>query len=144
MLQGALEWESWSSESAPVATGASLEEAEACIREAINFHLDGLGQDGMPIPLPSSHVEYLELVDWAGRAIRADKRGAIPSLIPPILNWLGVDPGRYLHHMGGKSKLTQHITAIGPLDRLQALAKKMGQSFLKGNGLARQLYRARH
>jgi len=117
-----------------------LEEAEACIREAINFHLDGLGQDGMPIPLPSSHVEYLELVDWAGRAIRADKRGAIPSLIPPILNWLGVDPGRYLHHMGGKSKLTQHITAIGPLDRLQALAKKMGQSFLKGNGLARQLY----
>jgi len=56
----------------------------------------------------------------AGRAIQADKRGAIPS---PILNRLGLDPGRYLHHMGGKSKLTQHITAIGPLDRLQALAK---------------------
>jgi hypothetical protein len=36
--------------------------------------------------------------------------------------------------------LTQHKTEIGPLDRLQALAKKMGQSFLKGNGLARQLY----
>jgi len=67
--------------------------------------------------------DYLELVDWAGRAIRSDKRGAIPSHIPPILNRLGLDPGRYLHHMGGKFKLTQHITAIGPLDRLQALAK---------------------
>ena len=67
--------------------------------------------------------DYLELVDWAGRAVRADKRGAIPSHIPPILSRLGLDPGRYLHHMGGKSKLTQHITAIGPLDRLQALAK---------------------
>ena len=50
--------------------------------------------------------DYLELVDWAGRAIRADKRGAIPSLIPPILNRLGLDQGRYLHHMGGKSKLS--------------------------------------
>ena len=84
--------------------------------------------------------DYLELVDWAGRAVRADKRGAIPSHIPPVLNRLGLDPGRFLYHMTGKSKLTQHLTAIGPLDRLQALAKKMGQSFLKGTGLARQLY----
>jgi len=84
--------------------------------------------------------DYLELVDWAGRAVRADKRGAIPSHIPPILNRLGLDPGRFLHHMTGKSKLTHHLTAIGSLDRMQALAKKMGQSFLKGNGLARQLY----
>jgi len=84
--------------------------------------------------------DYVELVDWAGRAVRADKRGAIPRHIPPVLNRLGLDPGRFLHHMTGKSKLTQHLTAIGPLDKLQALAKKMGQSFLKGNGLARQLY----
>lgn len=70
--------------------------------------------------------DYLELVDWAGRAVRADKRGAIPNHIPPILNRLGLDPGRFLHHMTGKSKLTQHLTAIGSLDRLQALAKKLG------------------
>ena len=84
--------------------------------------------------------DYMELVDWAGRAVRADKCGAIPNHIPPILNRLGLDPGRFLHHMGGKSKLTHHLTAIGSLDRMQALAKKMGQSFLKGNGLTRQLY----
>jgi hypothetical protein len=47
--------------------------------------------------------DYLELVDWAGRAIRSDKRGATPGDIPPILNRLGLDPGRYLHHMGGNS-----------------------------------------
>jgi len=84
--------------------------------------------------------DYLELVHWAGRVVRADKRGAIPNPIPPILNRLGLDPGRFLHCMTGKSKLTHHLTAIGSLDRLEALAKKMGQSFLKGNGLARQLY----
>ncbi|MDX1251678.1 MAG: hypothetical protein IDH49_05395, partial [Gammaproteobacteria bacterium] len=87
-----------------------------------------------------TECDYLELGDWAGRAVRSDKRGAIPGHIPPILDRLGLDPGRYLHYMRGNSKLTHHLTAIGPLDQLQALAKKMGQSFLKGNGLARQLY----
>ena len=40
-----------------------------------------------------SERDYLELVDWAGRAVRADKRGAIPDYIPPILSRLGLDPG---------------------------------------------------
>ncbi len=44
-----------------VATGASLAEAEAAIREAIAFHLDGLREDGLPIPTPSSKVEYVEV-----------------------------------------------------------------------------------
>jgi len=44
-----------------VATGASLAEAEAAIREAIAFHLDGLREDGLPIPIPSSKVEYVEV-----------------------------------------------------------------------------------
>ena len=43
------------------ATGASVEEAEAQIREAIEFHLDGLREDGIPIPLPSSRVEYVDV-----------------------------------------------------------------------------------
>lgn len=44
-----------------VATGTSLAEAEAAIREAIAFHLDGLREDGLPIPTPSSKVEYVEV-----------------------------------------------------------------------------------
>jgi predicted RNase H-like HicB family nuclease len=44
-----------------VATGATIEEAEAQIREAIEFHLAGLREDGSPIPQPSSHVEYVEV-----------------------------------------------------------------------------------
>jgi len=38
-----------------------LGEAEAAIREAIAFHLDGLRADGSPIPPPSSRVEYVEV-----------------------------------------------------------------------------------
>ena len=44
-----------------IATGATLGEAEGAIREAIEFHLDGLREDGSPIPPPSSKVEYIEV-----------------------------------------------------------------------------------
>ena len=45
-----------------VATGATVPETEAQIREAIEFHLEGLREDGLPIPSPSSHVEYVDVV----------------------------------------------------------------------------------
>lgn len=44
-----------------VATGATLEEAESEIREAIGFHLNGLREDGLAIPQPSSRVDYVEV-----------------------------------------------------------------------------------
>jgi predicted RNase H-like HicB family nuclease len=44
-----------------VATGATVEETEKLIREAIEFHLEGLRADGLPIPPPSSQVEYVEV-----------------------------------------------------------------------------------
>jgi predicted RNase H-like HicB family nuclease len=44
-----------------VATGATVEETESLLREAIAMHLDGLREDGIAIPEPSSVVEYLEL-----------------------------------------------------------------------------------
>lgn len=44
-----------------VATGSTVEEAEREIREAIEFHLDGLRADDLPIPAPSSRVDYVEV-----------------------------------------------------------------------------------
>ncbi|OGT05422.1 MAG: hypothetical protein A2143_00175 [Gallionellales bacterium RBG_16_57_15] len=44
-----------------VATGSSVKEAEQEIQAAIKFHIDGLREDGLPIPAPSSVVEYLEI-----------------------------------------------------------------------------------
>lgn len=44
-----------------VATGSSIKEAEQEIQAAIKFHIDGLREDGLPIPAPSSVVEYLEI-----------------------------------------------------------------------------------
>lgn len=44
-----------------VATGATVAEAEQNMRDAIEFHLDGMREDGTPIPPPSSRVEYVEV-----------------------------------------------------------------------------------
>lgn len=44
-----------------IATGSTLEETEANIREAVEFHIAGLREDGLPLPLPTSQVEYIEI-----------------------------------------------------------------------------------
>ena len=44
-----------------VATGATVEETERLLREAIALHLEGMREDGVPIPEPSSVVDYLEM-----------------------------------------------------------------------------------
>ena len=44
-----------------IATGATIEETEELIREAIEFHLAGLQENGFPIPCPSSQVEDVEV-----------------------------------------------------------------------------------
>ena len=44
-----------------VPTGGSLADVEREIRDAIEFHLEGLREDGVPPPVPASVVEYVEV-----------------------------------------------------------------------------------
>jgi predicted RNase H-like HicB family nuclease len=44
-----------------IVAGESGEEALAFIREAIEFHIEGLKQTGQPIPPPSSSSEVVEI-----------------------------------------------------------------------------------
>jgi predicted RNase H-like HicB family nuclease len=43
-----------------VATGASVADVERDICDAIRFHIDGLKEDGLPVPAPTSIAEYVE------------------------------------------------------------------------------------
>jgi predicted RNase H-like HicB family nuclease len=43
-----------------VATGESLDETEQHLREAVHFHLQGMREDGLPIPEPTSKVNYID------------------------------------------------------------------------------------
>jgi predicted RNase H-like HicB family nuclease len=42
-----------------VATGFNRDNTEQLIAEAIKFHLEGLAEEGMAIPLPSSEAEMM-------------------------------------------------------------------------------------
>ncbi len=44
-----------------IATGASREEVEKNIKEAISFHIEGLVKDGSPLPEAASFTEYIEV-----------------------------------------------------------------------------------
>ena len=44
-----------------VATHESVEGVERLIREAIELHIQGLREDGTPVPPPNSRVEYVDV-----------------------------------------------------------------------------------
>ena len=41
--------------------GDTVDETEANMREAIEFHIDGMLQEGLTIPVPQSHASYVEI-----------------------------------------------------------------------------------
>ena len=43
-----------------VATGETVAAVEGEIRAAIRFHIDGLKDDGLPVPQPTSIADYVE------------------------------------------------------------------------------------
>jgi predicted RNase H-like HicB family nuclease len=43
-----------------IATGETVAAVESEIRDAIRFHIEGLRQDGLPVPAPTSIAEYVE------------------------------------------------------------------------------------
>ena len=44
-----------------IATGKTRKQAEVNIAEAIKFHIDGLKEDGLPLPKSKSSTEYVEV-----------------------------------------------------------------------------------
>ena len=44
-----------------VAAGDTREDVMSLIQEAMAFHIEGLKQEGLPIPTPSSAVEFVEV-----------------------------------------------------------------------------------
>jgi predicted RNase H-like HicB family nuclease len=44
-----------------VAAASTLEETRQLIREAIEFHIEGMRMGGDPVPEPTSHIEQVEV-----------------------------------------------------------------------------------
>ncbi len=60
------------------------------------FPFVGNPRKDMPTGLPFRLIDYLELLDWTGRVLRSDKRGAIDKNTPIILTRLGLEINNWL------------------------------------------------
>jgi len=75
-------------------------------------------------------IDYIELVEWSGRQIRPDKRGAISDTAPPILARLGIEQGNWLQNC---QKLEDEFRqVIGPVAAINKFCKAIGQKWLQG------------
>ena len=80
--------------------------------------------------------QYLDLLDWTGRQLRTNKRGAIPAHLSPILARLGINPDGWLTVVEKFGRLFKR--AAGTRASLEAEAIRRKQSYLQAPGL-RQL-----
>jgi len=86
-----------------------------------------------------SFGEYQNLLDWTGRQLRADKRGAIPQELAPILERLqiGSEEG-WLQLMGRFSRLFRR--AAGRPQSLQRECEQHGCRVMQGLPFSRTVF----
>jgi REP element-mobilizing transposase RayT len=83
--------------------------------------------------------DYLRLVDWTGRAIRDDKKGAIPADLAPILQRLGLNPDAWLKSV--KHYNRHYYSVLGAIDRIKAYAQIQKKSWHRGQRAVLNSYR---
>jgi hypothetical protein len=88
--------------------------------------------------IPYGFDDYLALVDWTGRAVRADKRASIDDRLPSIAQRLNIDSEAWLRAMRPHGNVFGR--AMGRLDHLRLHANTLGQSWVRGLQSARKLY----
>jgi len=97
----------------------------------------GHPREGKSKGLPFRLNDYLELVEWTGRQIRADKRGVINSQRPPILHRLDLDSRQWRY-------LTQHFESrfkslVGTTDNVRKACEQFGKRWVHGLSSCREL-----
>ncbi|GAB4125477.1 MAG: hypothetical protein Tsb0027_24540 [Wenzhouxiangellaceae bacterium] len=88
--------------------------------------------------LPCDLKDYLELVDWSGRAIHPNKRGKIADHQPKILQRLQIEPSALLSYLSHKEGSFHHV--IGSKSSIREAAVKLGKKFLQGIAAAERLF----
>src|SRR5690606_12696566 len=80
--------------------------------------------------IPYALHDYLALVDWSGRLIRNNKRGAIEAALPPLLKRVGIESDGWELLM--RRRGTVFGRAMGKLDAMRLHAATLGQLWVRG------------
>lgn len=90
----------------------------------------GYPRNNMPPGLPFRLDDYLKLVDWTGRIIREDKRGAIPEQLPDILQRLDLDARHWLYLSRHFESPFKHL--VGAAHNVRRACEHTGKQWAQG------------
>ena len=88
--------------------------------------------------LPISLENYLELLDWTGRQVRADKQGAIPAHLASILDRLHIRVDHWLETITEFDVRFGHV--VGRAAQMAKAAQRMGRHWLCGSAAAARAF----
>jgi REP element-mobilizing transposase RayT len=88
------------------------------------------------LPIQADH--YFMLLDWTGRELRADKRGAIPEHLAPIVERLGLNQSNWVETAGGFGRLFKQ--AAGRSSLLVDAAARCSRRWFQGKEAARMAF----
>lgn len=90
--------------------------------------------------IPCTRKEYFELVDATGRLVRADKSGAIPADLEPILTRVSINADTWLDTV--ESLETAFARFIGRPDKIEERREALGKPRLHGFHSAKKAFTA--
>lgn len=94
------------------------------------FQFAGNIRKDMPEGIPFNIADYLALVDWSGRIIRQDKKGAISENLPPILSRLNIDARHWLYLTKNFEKPFGNL--VGAAHHVRSACEEMGKNWSHG------------
>ena len=88
--------------------------------------------------LPFTFKNYIDLVDWTGRLVRDEKRGAIQLQAPTALETIGLNHKQWLALSLNIQRAT--LQAIGNLDAVQKYSHSCGKKWMPGQRQLARIY----
>jgi hypothetical protein len=82
--------------------------------------------------------DYMELVDWTGKAIIDGKRGIIPDQLSPIISRLQVNPDYWVGTVKNFNRFFPRMA--GHIDRLKMICQKLNLAWVHGMGASKCLF----
>jgi REP element-mobilizing transposase RayT len=115
--------------------------APACSSAGVSS-VPGQAMSERPLParasdqgfLPIETRKYAMLLDWTGRELRRDKRGAIPEELAPILDRLGVDRSNWVQTVRDFGRMFKQ--AAGRASSLVQAAPRCSRRWFQGKAAA--------
>ncbi len=83
--------------------------------------------------------DYFTLLDWTGRSVRQDKRGAIPSNILPILERIQANENEWVNMVNHFGRRFYRV--IGPIEMVKKIGKQINTHWVKGVFQCQLLYK---